>query len=161
MKKPLLAAIVLVLLGIFAYWWYSPGQVLKRRTVVFLETLNMQPGSGKASRQMGLYTISAMLAPDVVLESPSIDLVNGEFPRQELESAFSALCEHSKECRFEKPEFESISASGGEADVIFTVRAMVEMSGSRPVDGTYRVNFHWRNPEGNWLLTRAKWELVK
>jgi ketosteroid isomerase-like protein len=161
MKKPLLAAIALVLLGVSAYWWYSPGQVLKRRTVVLLETLSMPPGSGKASRQMGLYTISAMLAPDVVLVSPSIDQANGEFPRQELESAFSALCEYSKECRFENPQFQSIDASGGEADVVFTVRAMVELGRSRPVDGTYRVNLHWRNPEGNWLLTRAQWDLAK
>jgi hypothetical protein len=159
MKKPLLAVAALVLLGLTAYWWYSPNQVLKRRTVVLLETLNMESGTGKASRQMGLYTISAMLAPDVVLESPSIEQANGEFPRQELESAFSALCEHSKECRFEKPEFESVSASGADADVVFTVRAMVELGGSRPVDGIYRVKLHWRNPEGNWLLTRAQWDL--
>ncbi len=161
MKKPLIAVAAVVLLGVFASWWYSPVQVLKRRTVILLETLDMEPGTSRASRQMGLYTLSSMLAPDVVLESPSTPQACGEFPRQELESVFSWFCEQAKECRFEDEKFESVTSSGGEADVVFTVKAMVEVGGSRPVDGTYRVKLHWQNPEGNWLLTRAEWDLVK
>lgn len=160
MKKPLIVVAALVLLGLLAHWWYSPVQVLRRRTVVLLETLTMKPNSSKVSRQMGLYTLSSLLAPDVALESPATPQACGEFPRQELESVFSWFCEQSKECRFKLLDFESVSINEGDADVVFTVESLVEVGDARPVDGVYRVKIHWVNPEGNWLLTRGEWDLV-
>lgn len=158
MKKPLILAAAFVLLAGLAIWWYSPSQVLKRRTVVLLEAMTLEPGTTKTSRQMGLYTVSALLAEQVTLVSSTHENANGDFPKQEVESAYSWFCERVRESRFANPAFESVTVTGADAEVIVTVDALVDLDGSRPVDGPYRVSLRWHNPDGHWLLARAEWE---
>lgn len=158
MKKPLFLAAAFVLLAGLAVWWYSPSQVLKRRTVVLLEAMTLEPGTTKASRQMGLYTVSALLADQVTLVSSTSEHANGDFPKQEVESAYSWFCERVAESRFSNSAFESVTVTGADAEVVMTVDAMVDLGGSRPIDGPCRVSLRWHNPDGHWLLTRAEWE---
>lgn len=155
---PILAFIIL--LAAFGYWWYSPTQVLKRRTDSLLRTLTMDLGKGTAARQMGVYSFNSLLAEDVELNSPSITDANGVFARSEMESAYSWLCEKAKQTRFQRVKLDSITTEGNTGVVKFTLLALVELPNSRPADGIYQTTFHWQKTESAWLLTRADWSEV-
>ncbi len=147
--------VVLVLLGLY---WFSPTQVLKRRTVSLLETLTLDATTGTAGRQLGAYTLNSLLAPEVELDTPTIPEANGSFDRGELESAYSWLCSQAKQSHFKLKEFRSISVHGNSAQVQFIVDALVELPVYRPADGDYLVTFDWVKNDEGWRLTRANWD---
>lgn len=161
MKRYAPPIIIIALLAAFGFWWFSPVQVLKRRTEKLLQTLNLQSGTGKAMRQMNVYSLSSILADEVELKSSSITEANGVFPRSEMESAYSWLCEQANQCRFELVKFESIKSDGNSGDVTFLVKALVELPERRPADGVYQVTFHWQHDDAGWLLERAEWQEEK
>jgi hypothetical protein len=157
MKRFGLPLIILALLGAIAFWWFSPAQVLKRRTETLLQTLTLESGSGKAGRQLGVYSLNALLASEVELSTPTLGEANGTFERQEMESAFSWLCEQAKETRFELEKIHSVKIDGDHADVSLTIEAQVILPTYRPADGRYDVTFHWQREDNSWRLARAKW----
>jgi hypothetical protein len=157
MKRFALPLLVTVLLGAFAFWWYSPVQVLKRRTHALLDTLTLESGSSKGGRQLAGYSFNALLASEVVLEAPSISEANGTFTRSEMESAFSWLCQQAKQTRFDLGKFHSVQVAGDHADVRFSLEALVELSRYRPADGRYDVTFQWQREKDGWRLTSATW----
>ena len=161
MKRFGLPVFILALLGAFAFWWFSPVQVLKRRTETLLRTLTLESGSGKAARQMGVYSLNALLATEVELSNPTIQEANGTFERSEMESAFSWLCEQAKETRFELGDFHSVKIDGEQADVAFSLEALVALPTYRPADGRYEVTFHWVRESDTWRLGRATWAKSK
>ena len=157
MKRLGLPLIIVALLGAFAFWWFSPEQVLKRRIGTLLQTLTLESGSGKAGRQLGVYSLNALLAPEVELSTPTLGEAIGTFERQELESAFSWLCEQAKESRFELEKIHSVKVDGDRAEVSLTLEAQVILPTIRPADGRYDVTFHWQREDDSWRLARAKW----
>lgn len=157
MKRLAPPLLILVLLGAFAFWWYSPVQVLKRRTVSLLETLTLESGSGNGRRQLATYSLNALLASEVELETPSISEANGTFARSEMESAFIWLCRQARETRFDLERFHSVRVSGDHADVAFSLNALVELPRYRPADGRYEVTFQWQREKDGWRLVSAKW----
>ena len=157
MKRLALPAIVLVLLGALAFWWFSPVQVVKRRTKTLLETLTLEAGSGKAGRQLATYSLNALLASEVELEAPSIQEANGTFERSEMESAFSWLCGRAKQTRFELEEFHSVRVESDRADVALSLSALVELPSHRPADGRFEVTLRWQEEKDGWRLTGARW----
>ncbi len=162
MKGLALLVLCLGLLAGLASWWYSPGQVVKRRTHTLLETLTLEAGSGTAVRQMGVYSLGALLADDVELETPSIQEAQGTFPRSEMESAFSSLCEHAKQTRFQLENIRSLKIDGDHADLTANLHALVELPTYRPVDGRFEVVFHWqRDKDRTWQLARASIKELK
>ncbi len=132
-------------------------QVVKRRCKTLLETLTLESGSGNAGRQLATYSLNALLASEVELETPSIDEANGTFERSEMESAFSWLCGQAKQTRFELEEFHSVIVSGDRADVALALNALVELPTYRPADGRYEVTFQWQKEKDGWRLARARW----
>jgi len=157
MKRFLAPAAMVVLLTGFLLWWFSPGQVLKRRTLSLLETMTMDSSAGRSSRQLGVYSLNALLASEVELETPSISQANGTFEREDLESAFTWLCQQANKTSFELERFDSVSVAGDTGEVVFLVDALVELPAYRPADGTYQVRFSWRNGDDGWRLERAEW----
>ncbi|MDP3851817.1 MAG: hypothetical protein Q8Q59_15040 [Luteolibacter sp.] len=157
MKRLLFPSLAAALLTAFLLWWFSPGQILKRRTLSLLETLAMDAGTGHSSRQMGVYALNGMLAPMVDLNTPTIAQANGSFERSDLESAYSWLCLQAKQTRFELDRFHSIKISGDQGEVEFSLEALVELPTYRPADGRYRVTFHWQRGEDQWRLASATW----
>ncbi len=154
---PILIVVVIALAA--AIWWFSPKQVVKRRTATMLRTLTLEPGTGKAGRQMGVYSLNALLAKDVSLENPTIQEANGSFDREELGSAFSWICEQARQTKFELQSIHSITVEGKQAEISFTLNALAEMPNYRPADGEYEVVFRWVNDETEgWRLTRAEWK---
>jgi hypothetical protein len=160
MKRFAILAVSLVVAGIFGVWWFSPTQVLKRRTESLLATLTLDSGTGKAGRQMAAYSLNALLASQVELENPEIQEANGSFERAELDSAFSWLCNQARQTRFEAGKFHSVSVSGAAATVKLSLTGLVELPTYRPADGTYDVTFDWQKEEDGWRLSRAVWQQV-
>lgn len=148
---------MLVLLTAFLLWWFSPAQVLKRRTLSLLETMTMDESAGRSSRQLGVYSLNALLASEVELVTPSISQANGTFERADLESAFTWLCQQAQKTRFEHEHFDSVNVAGDAGEVLFLLDALVELPTYRPADGVYQVRFRWRRGDDGWRLERAEW----
>lgn len=139
----------------FLYWWFSPAEVLKRRTVSLLDILTIEAGQGRAARQLGAYSLHAMLAPELELDLPPVPEAGGTFTREEIESAHAWLCNHVGRSRFELLEFESVVVSGDAGEVVFSVDARVELGGRQLVEGVHQAGFHWRRGDDGWRLERA------
>lgn len=157
MKRIGLPLVIIALLGAFLFWWFSPVQVVKRRTGTLLQTLTLDSSSGKATRQAGVYSLNALLASEVELETQTLSEANGTFDRSDLESAFSWLCEQARETRFELVGIRSIRIDGDAAIVDCVLEAKVEMPLTRPVDGRHRATLHWTREENVWRLSKASW----
>jgi hypothetical protein len=157
MKRIAVIGIILALISSLVVWWFSPVQILKRRTESLLQTLTLKSGSAKTSRQMGAYSLNALLADEVVLESTTITEANGTFDRSEMESSYLWLCEQATQTRFDLEKFQSIAIRGDQADVVFLLQALVELPSSRPVDGRFLVTYQWKYGDKGWQLTRASW----
>lgn len=157
MKRLTIPLVAVSLLAAFGVWWFSPTQVLKRRTQSLLSTLTLDGGSGKVSRQMAVYSLNSLLAPRIELENPTIREANGSFERPELESAFTWLCGQAKQTRFKAEKFHSITISGDKAQVRLTLTGLVELPTYRPADGRFDATFDWAKEEDGWRLARASW----
>ena len=160
MKRLAISLVILALLAGFAFWWFSDTQVLKRRTQSLLTTLTLDSGKGKVGRQMGAYSLNALLAEQVQLDTPTIKEANGSFQRDELEAAYSWLCNQAKETRFELQDIHSVTVSGDKATVALTLIGLVVLPQYRPVDGTFDVTYEWQKEKDGWRLTRATWKQV-
>lgn len=160
MKRLAISLVILALLAGFAFWWFSDTQVLKRRTQSLLTTLTLDSGKGKVGRQMGAYSLNALLAEQVQLDTPTIKEANGSFQRDELEAAYSWLCNQAKETRFELQNFRSVTVNGDKATVDLTLIGLVVLPQYRPVDGTFDVTYEWQKEKDGWRLTRATWKQV-
>lgn len=157
MKRILTYVVVVLLAGGFAIWWFSPKQVLKRRTVALLETLTLDAAGSRNGRQLAVYSLNALLASEVTLENPMISEANGAFERQEMKSAFSWICQQAKQTRFTLEDMESITVSGDTGEVACVLDALVELPGVRLADGIYQARFSWRRENDEWRLERAVW----
>lgn len=159
MKRLRIFIIPAVVLSVFGIWWFSPTQVLKRRTLSLLETLTLEETRGRAGLQLGAYSLNSLLAKEVELETPTLAEANGQFDRTEMEAAYGWLCSQAKKSHFTLKEFRSITIDGDLGQVDLTVDALVELLMVRPADGNYVVEFRWQKSEEGWRLSRAKWDL--
>jgi hypothetical protein len=161
MKRLVISLVILALLAGFGIWWFSDTQVLKRRTQSLLTTLTLDSGTGKVGRQMGSYSLNALLAEQVDLDTPTIKEANGSFQREELESIYSWLCNQAKETRFELQDLRSVTVNGDTAKVDLTLIGLVVLPNYRPADGTYDVTFEWKKEKDVWRLNHATWKQVR
>lgn len=161
MKRLAISLVILAALAGFAFWWFSDTQVLKRRTQSLLTTLTLDSGTGKVGRQMGSYSLNALLASEVALDTPTIKEANGTFQRDELESIYSWLCNQAKETRFELKDLRSVTVNGDKAKVDLTLTGLVVLPNYRPADGTYEVTFDWQKEKDGWRLNHATWKQVR
>ncbi len=157
MKRSAIVAIAGALLISFGIWWFSPTQVVKRRTLGLLETASLDAGSGRGVRQMAVYSMNGYLGSQVELDIPSVERANGSFDKSSLELGFSGLVNQAKQTKFAMREIRDISVEGGIGKVVLVVDAVVELPTYRPVDGIYEVTFEWKKGDDGWRLTRAKW----
>lgn len=160
MKRLVIPAGALALLILLGIWWFSPTQVLKRRTQSLLSTLTLDAGTGRASRTLATYSLNNLLAPQVELNTPTIPEANGTFERPEMESAFTWLANQAKQTRFELKKIHSVTVDGDLGEVKLTLFGLVELPHYRPADGNYEVIFDWKKGEDGWRLTRADWTQV-
>lgn len=161
MRRYLIPTLLVITIAGAGLWWFSSGQVVKRRSQTLLRTLTLEAGSGNAGRQMGTYSLNALLADNVVLENPAIREASGTFERAEMESAFQWLCGQAQQTHFELEKFHTITVTGDHATVELTLHGLVELPTYRPVDGRYDASFDWLKQDGGWRLSRASWKEAK
>ncbi len=156
---PIIAALAIcIALGV---WWFSPEQIIKRRTKSFLKTITIEQGSGGFSRGAGVHGFSDYIAKHITLENPDIEEANGEFASTDVQSGFAWLANNAKQMTFKPLEFSLISAGETDAQVDFTLQGLVEVSGTKPVDGKFQVIFFWKKQDDRWRLSRAKWSKIQ
>lgn len=161
MKKRLLISIVSIIVVLSAAWWFSPEQVIKRRSTSLFEILTIDLSKPPTTRALAVYSLHPYLATEVEVSTPTPEEANGTFAREELESAFSSICQHALQCRFSESVFEQVSIDGKRASVELNLQANVEFPGLRIADGPFRVKLDWLRGEKDWLLERAAGEPVK
>jgi len=160
MKRLGLMVCLLALLGAMAAWWYAPVRVLQRRTGQLLHALTFEADTPRANRQTGIYALSALLAPVVEIDTPTLPAASGTYQREELESAFSWLCDQAKQTRFELLKFHTVKINNNQAEVTLALEALIELPNSQPFNGTYDVTFSWRLDHDTWHLTHASCRLA-
>jgi len=161
MKRLVSIVLPILLITALGIWWFSPTQVVKRRTKSFLDVLTLEATSGKPARQMKVFTFNGMLEETVTLKNPSQEELNGSLERSEIENGFSWLINNASSSRFDVVEFQSIQVSDETAQVDFTVDALVELPTYRPADGKYDVGLTWKKGKDGWRLSSAVWSEQK
>lgn len=158
MKKLWIALIAAALLIPLGMWWFSPEKVVMRRTQHLMEVLSLSEGTGGPLRQAKVFSMNGMLAPDVELVIPEIADANGTFDKQELESAFSWICENAKESRFDVTAFRDVDVNGDTAIVTFLAEGFLDLGSVRPADGTFEVTIVWKKGGDGWRYDKIVWK---
>lgn len=155
--KRLVIAVAVVLSIAFAVWWFSPTQVVKRRTNKLMSTLTLEEGSGSAARHLNTLSFGGLIAEDVTLEIAGVGEANGDFSNQDLNAGFSWLTTQARFTKFEVTDFLKVGVGGDRAEVEAKVEAVVALPDYRPADGAYLMELGWVKVEDGWRLTRVKW----
>jgi hypothetical protein len=158
MKKIWIALITAALLIPLGMWWFSPEQVIMRRTKHLMEVLSLSEGSGVPLRQAKVFSMNALLAPEVELIIPEISDANGSFDKQEMESAFSWICQNAKHSRFDVIAFRDVKVAGDTATVRFLAEGYIELGSGRPADGTFEVTIVWKKGGDGWRYQKVVWK---
>jgi ketosteroid isomerase-like protein len=158
MKKTWIALIAAALLIPLGMWWFSPEQVVMRRTKHLMEVLSLDEGMSRPFRQAKVLSMNALLAPEVELVIPEIADANGSFDRQEIESAFSWICQNAKDSRFDVTAFRNVDVKGDKATVTFLAEGYLELGSGRPADGTSNVTVVWKKGGDGWRYEKVVWK---
>lgn len=158
MKCIAVPVVVLVLAG-FAFWWFSPTQVLKRRTAGFIDTARVPVSMSDLGRSARGRHLADYLAPRIEVESPEnlAHEVGRTFTRDEAAALYSGVARYCREVSITKLGFVSVGFKDDKARVAFTADAIVELPNRRPVDGLVSVESRWRKVDGDWLLEAFEW----
>ena len=157
MKRPAtILALLLILIG-FGIWWFSPTQVVKRRTHDLCKVLTLDAGTPPAGRTLGAFKLDRLLQPNVELDIPSIPDASGTLERSDIDSSFKWLCANAKETRFKIIRIDSIFIDRDLANVRARLEAHVLLSGTQLVDSPGDASFTWRKTEDGWRLEKASW----
>ncbi|MEP2775697.1 MAG: hypothetical protein ABJQ29_04460 [Luteolibacter sp.] len=157
MKKLIILAGALLVIIPLGTWWFSPDQVIMRRTKHLMEVLSLSEGSGGPLRQAKVFSMNAMLAPEVTLTIPGTSEANGTFDKEEMESAFSWICQNAKSANFHITEFRNVEVDGDQAVVWVTVEGYMQLAFLRPVDGTHDVIITWKKGGDGWRFEKVDW----
>ncbi|HEY8991239.1 MAG TPA: hypothetical protein VIM46_04640 [Luteolibacter sp.] len=155
-RLALLAAVLATSAGILA-WWFSPGQVVKRRTRHVLDLLTLDAGTPATNRMLGTFSLGRLLDDPVELDLPSSGEANGSFSRQDLEAGYQWLCRNVNESRVRVIRFDPVATTNGSAIVHAELDARVELPDRRPFDGPSDAIFEWRKRDDGWRLARVSW----
>jgi hypothetical protein len=158
MKKLWIAVIAAALLIPLGMWWFSPEQVVMRRTKHLMEVLSLSEGAAGPLRQAKVFSMNALLAPEVELVIPEVSEANGTFDKMEMESAFSWICQNAKHSRFDVTAFRDVKVDGDTASVNFLAEGYLELAASRPADGTFDVTVVWKKGADGWRYDKVVWK---
>lgn len=156
MKRVILTAVAIIAI-VFAFIWFSPTQVVKRRTEKLMSALSLEEGSGSAMRHLNTLSFDGLIAEDVTLELAGVGEANGEFSKADLNSGFSWFTTQAKVSKFHVSEFRKVAVGEDRAEVEAKVEAVVALPDYRPADGSYLMELGWEKADDGWRLSRVKW----
>lgn len=157
MKKLWIALAALVIHIPLGIWWFSDEQVVMRRTKHLMEVISMSVGRG-GLRHAKVFSMNGMLAPEVEMETPDIPDANGIFNKQEMESAFSWICQYAKSSSFRVTDFRKVEVDRERAKVYATVEGFMELPTYRPADGKFDVRIDWEKGGDGWRFSKLVWK---
>jgi|GEM_PF-1228827 len=160
MKKISIIAAALIVLVPLGMWWFSTEQVIIRKTKHLMEVLTISDGTGRPLRQAKVFSMNALLAPEVKLTIPDIADANGTFDKQEMESAFSWICQNAKESQFQVTRIKSMEIDDDRAviEVDAEVKGFIELPSYRPADGSFDVTITWIKMGDGWRFSGVVWK---
>lgn len=141
----------------FTIWWFSPAQVVTRKTHKLLETLSLAADSGDAPRQLRSVALERQLAAHVLLKVTDDEGFDGPQSRSDLLALYSALCKITKASTFKLQGIQSLQIQDGRAEMTAQVSAHVELSdASKPYNGDYPTRFVWqKSGDHGWQLSEV------
>ncbi len=151
-----LCALLLLLIP-FSMWWFSEERTIKRRSEHLMDVLTISADTKGIFRQVKVFSINGVIAPQIEIESATIAKANGSFRKDQIESAFSWICNNAKESEFEITEFNKIEIEGNRATVRATVKGFMVIKSDRVIDGFSDVTLHWEKIDGSWVLMKMIW----
>lgn len=153
-------AIACLALGLFAWWYYQPERVLERRLDKFIENLCFDKSTSRTSRLVKSTTIGQYFDQQVEITSP-IDEATGNFPTEDLTSAYSYLCENAQEIVIDRAAELQTKVNGDHATQEFEADVNVAISRwLKGLKGRYHVTIHWRKTEDGWKIHSTAWQAM-
>jgi len=161
MRRFISLLIVLAAGAGFLAWWFSPGQVVKRRTRDLMEVLTLNVATPTGTRNFGTFKLEQLLAPKIEFSVPSMADLNGSHDRADVTSGFSILCSNAKETKFKVKDLHSVTVNGNKATVNASLEILVDLKSAQAVDETGESILHWTKTEDGWRLDGADWMPAK
>ena len=158
MKKLIILAAAAVILIPLGMWWFSPEQIIIRRTKHLMEVLTIGESTGRPFRQAKVFSMNAMLAPEISISISEISDANGTFDKQEVESAFSWICQNAKRSEMSIIDFGDITITDDEAEVEVMVDALFELPAGHSVSGNYVMTVDWVKTGDGWRFEKVVFE---
>lgn len=153
-------AVALLVLGLFAWWYYRPHRVLERKIDSLISTLNFQPSTSRSARLIKSSSISKYFDEQVEITSP-IDDANGNFSPADLNSGYSFLSENAREITIVRVAEIEAEIKSEHATQKFDVEAKVSVSRwLKSLDGRYAVTVHWRKTKQGWKIHSSDWKEI-
>lgn len=154
MKKRIAAAVLLAALISMGLWWYSPEQVIRRRTEKLVELFSLSEDK-RGLRQMRVFAMNKMLCPQVELIFPEVSEANGSFDKAEIEAAFSWISQNAKRSHFEIVSFREVSVIGEKARLSFAAEGSIQFRSTSPIQGRFDVVIIWKKAEDVWRCEKV------
>lgn len=154
------AAVALLILGLFAWWYYQPKRVLARKLDNLIADLSFDPSTTRSSRLIKSSSIGGYFDQQVEITSP-IDEANGNFSPEDLNSGFSFLSENAREISIQRAEKLTTTLDGKHATMEFDADVKVSITRwLKGLNGRYAVIVHWRKTEQGWKIHSSSWQEI-
>lgn len=153
----ILLLILIVPVAIGGVWWFSPNQVVKRKTIQLLDIISLAADQGVAPRQLRNMKLEKLLAKQINLEVGSEAEIDGSYSRTDMLSLYAALCNATKTSEFKLARIDALQADTQRAEMQVVIQAKVVLSNKdKPFDGLYPTLIVWQKGEDGWQLTDVR-----
>lgn len=159
MRKLFPALALLILVGLFLGWWFSPANVLKRRVTSLFDTAEVPVTMSELARSSRGPNVAGFLTEQIEIGAPDHvdDRLRESYHRDDLAGIYTAVARGCRQISLEEPEFVSIEIDGTTAKVRLRIDIIVELPSRRPVDGIQIMDMVWEKPDNKWQLSRITW----
>ncbi len=159
MRRYLPALLVVVILALLAAWWFSPTQVVKRRVLALLDSVEVPATMSDLGRNTRGPKLATYLAENVTFNPP--DTLDGEigstYQRDQVAARFSAIARYCRRISIEDIDIHTIDVADTTATVSLTLDAIVEAADRRPADGIQHIDMEWSKTDQGWQLGEVSW----
>ena len=154
-KRLIVGVLIIAAMVGFALWWYSPRQVILRRTRSLLDTVSIDASSGRAARGLQASGIDGFLAPKLVLDVPDEE-ATGSWSRYDVEAGFRYVAVRSDFTRFRLDTIESLEITDDHATLRGWIDSEVQIDKKTRLSGRYLTEFGWTKGDDRWRISEVK-----
>ncbi|MGB0775920.1 MAG: DUF4440 domain-containing protein, partial [Akkermansiaceae bacterium] len=149
MKKPLiiLAAILVVAVS-FSIWWYSPTQVVKRKSQALIQTLTIHSDDGKTERASKNQTFSSLIGSPFTAEV-STAMLSRKMGASEATESHLVLTQVCSSSSLEISNME-IETSGDSITVTGAAKVHVSIKDGGSHSESGKATLIWKQQDNEW-----------